>query len=220
MRTSGGTEVLDRVPATPALVIATPGAEPVADGGYAAALLLDAWALLDRPRLDAGEEALRRWLTAAALTRAHRDGGIVVLAGTPEHVTLPAVEALVRWAPEWFAERELAERRLLGLPPAAWTASLTGPYGALDEVLRQVPWPAGVERIGPLPVAAAGGAGRGALRAPDDAGQAEQPAQVLLKGPPTAGPATTRVLLDLRRSRSARRDTAPVAVRIGDADLA
>ena len=55
VRTSGGAEVLDRVPDTPALVIATPGAEPVTERGYAAALLLDAWALLDRPRLDAGE---------------------------------------------------------------------------------------------------------------------------------------------------------------------
>ncbi|MBD3785295.1 MAG: primosome assembly protein PriA, partial [Micrococcales bacterium] len=56
---SGAGTVLDAVEGTPRLVVATPGAEPVAEGGYAAALLLDAWALLDRPTLDAGEEALR-----------------------------------------------------------------------------------------------------------------------------------------------------------------
>ncbi len=37
VRTSGGQHVLAAVPAEPALVIATPGAEPVAAGGYAAA---------------------------------------------------------------------------------------------------------------------------------------------------------------------------------------
>jgi primosomal protein N' (replication factor Y) len=53
VRTSGGQHVLASVPAEPALVIATPGAEPVAPDGYAAALLLDGWALLGRPSLRA-----------------------------------------------------------------------------------------------------------------------------------------------------------------------
>jgi primosomal protein N' (replication factor Y) len=38
----------------PALVVATPGAEPVADGGYGAVLLLDTWALLGRADLRRG----------------------------------------------------------------------------------------------------------------------------------------------------------------------
>ena len=79
VRTSGRDAVLAAVPAEPALVVATPGAEPVAEGGYAAALLLDGWALLDRADLRAGEEALRRWLAAAALVRPARDGGRVVV---------------------------------------------------------------------------------------------------------------------------------------------
>ena len=37
---SGGTATIGSVPASPALVVATPGAEPLADGGYAAAVLL------------------------------------------------------------------------------------------------------------------------------------------------------------------------------------
>ena len=51
--------VLARVGPEPALVVATPGAEPVAEGGYAAALLLDGWALLNRPdlRVDRGGAA-------------------------------------------------------------------------------------------------------------------------------------------------------------------
>ncbi len=75
VRTSGGPHVLATVPAEPALVIATPGAEPVTPEGYAAALLLDGWALLGRPSLRAAEEALRRWMNAAALVPAGRAGG-------------------------------------------------------------------------------------------------------------------------------------------------
>ena len=120
VRTSGGQHVLAAVPAEPALVIATPGAEPVAEEGYAAALLLDGWALLGRPSLRAAEEALRRWLNAAALVRPA--GSVVVLA----EATLPAVQALIRWDPVTFSERELAERTELGFPPAVRMASVTG----------------------------------------------------------------------------------------------
>ena len=45
-----GERVLAEVPDGPAVVVATPGAEPVAAGGYGAALLLDGWALLSRAR--------------------------------------------------------------------------------------------------------------------------------------------------------------------------
>ncbi|MDX3538943.1 primosome assembly protein PriA, partial [Streptomyces sp. MB09-01] len=63
VRTSGRDHVLDEVPDRPALVVCTPGAEPVAaSAGYAAALLLDGWAMLTRPDLRAGEDALRRWI--------------------------------------------------------------------------------------------------------------------------------------------------------------
>ncbi|MDX6337992.1 MAG: hypothetical protein QOG05_5332, partial [Streptosporangiaceae bacterium] len=51
--TSGGAAMIPTVPGTPALVVATPGAEPRAGGGYAAALLLDGWMLLGRPSLRA-----------------------------------------------------------------------------------------------------------------------------------------------------------------------
>ena len=44
--------------AGPALVVATPGAEPRVEGGYGAAVLLDAWALLQRPDLRAVEDTL------------------------------------------------------------------------------------------------------------------------------------------------------------------
>ncbi len=81
VRTSGRAEIITEVPGTPAVVIATPGAEPRADGGYAAAVLLDGWALLGRPSLNAAQEALRRWLNAAALVRPAGQAGRAGRAG-------------------------------------------------------------------------------------------------------------------------------------------
>ena len=145
VRTSGGQHVLAAVPAEPALVIATPGAEPVAEEGYAAALLLDGWALLGRPSLRAAEEALRRWLNAAALVRPA--GSVVVLA----EATLPAVQALIRWDPVTFSERELAERAELGFPPAVRMASVTGTPAAVADFVGAASLPEQAEVLGPVP---------------------------------------------------------------------
>ena len=97
----------------PALVVATPGAEPVAEGGYAAALLLDGWALLDRADLRASEETLRRWLAAAALVRPGGEGGRVVVMADSGHRAVQARSAGNRWG------RLLRARRppRAGVPP-------------------------------------------------------------------------------------------------------
>ena len=55
--TSSGDGVKATVDRHPALVVATPGAEPVAEGGYAGVVLLDTWLPLSRGELRAGEEA-------------------------------------------------------------------------------------------------------------------------------------------------------------------
>ncbi|MER7459404.1 primosomal protein N' [Micromonospora sp. NPDC126480] len=148
VRTSGREEVLESVPAGAGLVIATPGAEPVADGGYGAVLLLDSWALLTRADLRAGEEALRRWLAAAALARPAAAGGRVVVVADG---ALAPVQALLRWDAGWFAARELAERRELGFPPAVRMASVTGPPAAVADLLAESRLPAGAEVLGPVP---------------------------------------------------------------------
>jgi primosomal protein N' (replication factor Y) len=147
---SGGDAVLAEVPAKPALVVATPGAEPVAAGGYGAALLLDGWVLLSRADLRAAEEALRRWLNAAALVRPAADGGRVVVVAPGE---LRAVQALVRWRPEWLAARELEERTALRLPPAVRVAALTGAPAALADLLATAHVPEIAETLGPVPAA-------------------------------------------------------------------
>jgi primosomal protein N' (replication factor Y) len=148
VRTSGRDGVLATVPGEPAVVVSTPGAEPVADGGYGAVLLLDAWAVLGRADLRAGEEALRRWFAAAALARPAPAGRVVVVADR----ALSQVQALIRWDPPGAAARELAERHELGFPPAVRMASVSGPPGALAELLATLPEPARADVLGPVPV--------------------------------------------------------------------
>ena len=147
VRTSGRDAVLPRVGAEPALVISTPGAEPVADGGYGAVLLLDGWAALGRAELRAGEEATRRWFAAAALARPAPEGRVVVVADRG----LVPVQALVRWDPAGAAERELAERTALGFPPATRMASVEGPPAAVAELLAALPEGARADVLGPVP---------------------------------------------------------------------
>ena len=142
VRTSGRDEVLATVPHGRQLVVATPGAEPVAEQGYGAVLLLDAWSLLTRADLRAGEEAVRRWMAAAALCRPQ--GRVVVVADR----ALVPVQALVRWDPAGFAVRELADRAAVGFPPATRMASVSGSPAAVADLL------AGVsvgEVLGPVP---------------------------------------------------------------------
>ncbi|ATO13758.1 primosome assembly protein PriA [Micromonospora sp. WMMA2032] len=148
VRTSGREEVLATVPGGAGLVIATPGAEPVAEGGFGAVLLLDSWALLTRADLRAGEEALRRWMAAAALARPGAAGGRVVVVADG---ALAPVQSLLRWDAAWFAERELAERRELGFPPAVRMASVTGVAEAVADLLAGARLPDDAEVLGPVP---------------------------------------------------------------------
>ena len=111
--------MLDRVPGGPRLVVATPGAEPIAEDGYAAALLLDAWALLERTELDAAEQCLRRWIGALSLVRPRADGGVGV------HTTIwhDVLERPSLRRVEVFCERRhiVLENDWTG--PVAWTTS-------------------------------------------------------------------------------------------------
>jgi primosomal protein N' (replication factor Y) len=133
--TSSGDGLVPEVAAGPALVVATPGAEPQASGGYGAALLLDTWALLGRQDLRAAEDALWRWLTAAALVRARGDGGVVMIVAES---SLPTVQSLIRWDPVGHAEAEVAARAEVGLPPSVHMAAVDGTAGAVTALLDEV----------------------------------------------------------------------------------
>ena len=140
--TSWGEKVRDTVPDKAAIVVATPGAEPRAD--YGAAVLLDTWALLQRPDLRAVEDAFARWAAAATLVR--HEGEVVVVADP----ALPAVQHLIRWDMPGFAALELAQRRDARFPPAVHIALVDAPRAALDDFFNNVDLPAHAELLGPV----------------------------------------------------------------------
>ena len=204
VRTSGSSSgVLATVSAGPGLVVATPGAEPVAEGGYGAALLLDSWALLGRADLRAGEETLRRWMNAAALVRPASAGGQVVVAADAAH---PVVQALVRWDPGWLAERELADRRELGFPPATRMAALSGSPAALGEFLEVLRLPGGADLLGPVPE----------RPRPGQEGERER---YLVRVPRTQAVALAHALTEVQGVRSAKKVPEHVRVQLDPLDL-
>ena len=197
VRTSGREEILGTVPAGPAVVVATPGAEPYAEGGYGAVLLLDTWALLTRSDLRAAEETMRRWLNAAALARpAGRGGRVVVVADGG----LATVQALIRWEPGWFAARELAERRELAFPPAARMASLTGKQEAVAELLAVARLPEGAEILGPVP-----------------AGEDQE--RMLIRTSRSQAAAMAHALHEAAAVRSAKKSALPVRIEVDPATI-
>jgi primosomal protein N' (replication factor Y) len=231
-RAEGG--VLASIPDTPALVVATPGAEPVCASGYAAAVLLDAGVASASTSFRAGEEAVRRWLAAAALVRGHDARGQVLLVG--DGAPGPT-QALVRWDPAGFAARELAERQELALPPAVRVASLTGTREAVQAVVDRLVLPPGADVLGPVPVATGAGepseepAGGGPVRVPGTgrrSSAARAPAQasldpevrVLVRAPLSASAELTRTLAASVAVRSARREGGSVRVRVDPEELA
>jgi primosomal protein N' (replication factor Y) len=206
VRTSGGADVLTAVEPGRALVVSTPGAEPLVPGGYGAALLLDGWALLGRADLRAGEEAVRRWMAASALVRPAREGGQVVVVADSG---IPAVQALVRWDPAGFAAAELAQRGEVGLPPAVHLAAVDGSPAAVADFLEAARLPDSVEQLGPveLPPGA-----RLPFSAEGD--EPEHAERMLLRAPRRGVGALARALLEAQAVRSARRDAPPVRVQV------
>ena len=138
---------VEAVSAKPALVVATRGAEPIAEGGYRAVLLLDGPRMLQAPDLRVGESCLRWWSNAAALAA---DGSPVHLVG----VDGPVGRALATWTQSAYARSELEARAPLHLPPATRVALIEGVPAAvgraIDE-LRELPLPADAV-LGPVPI--------------------------------------------------------------------
>ena len=193
------------MPGEPAVVVATPGAEPAAAGGYGAALLLDSWALLGRQDLRASEDALRRWMAAAALVRSRDDGGVVAVVAES---AIPTVQALIRWDPVGHAEAELDARAEVGLPPAVHIAAVDGVPAAVTRAARHRRTARRRRRCsGPVDLPA------GARRPPGS--RAGQPvSRMLVRVPRDGGLALAAALRRATGVLSARHDQEPVRVQI------
>lgn len=202
--TSGGDAVVDAVKAGPALVVSTPGAEPVADGGYGAALLLDAWALLGRQDLRAAEDTMRRWMAAAALVRPRTEGGVVAVVAESAIAT---VQALIRWDPVGHADAELDGRGEVGLPPAVHMAAIDGTTTAVEALLDTAHLPDTAEVLGPVELPP------GARRPPGLDSDAEV-SRMLVRVPRDGGLELAAALRRATAVLSARKDQQPCRIQI------
>ena len=224
--TSSGDHVKATVADTQALVVATVGAEPVAPGGYAAALLLDGDSLLRRENLRAGEDAVRRWFNAAALVRPAPDGGLVVITADDA----AGVGALLRWDPAGYAGRELELRQELQLPPAVRVASVTGGRTAVGHFTDAVQQRLAAQGIvlrtagpAPLMLPAAAGAGRTASRDSGlrDSGLRDsgEDVRTLLFIPYAQAADATAAMRAAKAAAAAKRSDDPVQLRLDGVDV-
>ena len=182
-----------------------------AEGGYAAALLLDGRVAPRPPDLRAAEEAVRRWMAAASLVRPGSEGGVVVAGGRPR-------------ARSRAGGRRAATRR--ASPPASSpsaTSCTCRPRGASPRrsahrrrrrparppaPARTAPWCSGRSR-----------SPRRADRAgPTRATPARAPCS-WPRAPTAAAPALAAALKAAVSVRSARKEGGPVAVRVDPAAL-
>ncbi|HVV23596.1 MAG TPA: primosome assembly protein PriA, partial [Pseudonocardiaceae bacterium] len=150
--------------------------------------------------LRATEEALRRWMTAAALVRPGPDGGRVVVMAES---SLAPVQALVRWDPVWHARQELAARTELGFPPAMRMAAVDGTPAALADFLLSVRLPDEFDVLGPVPLT----------------GQGEERERALVRAPRERGRELATALFDALKVRTARKEPDPVRIRLDPPEL-
>lgn len=144
-----GDHPVTTVDARPALVVATRGAEPQAEGGYRAVILLDGDRMLLAEQLRIGESCLRWWSNAAALAA---PGAPVHLVG----VSGPVARALATWTQPAYARAELADRVPLHMPPAVRVAAIEGTatsvQTAIADLRGAVPTLDQTAVLGPVPI--------------------------------------------------------------------
>ncbi|PJJ63143.1 hypothetical protein [Compostimonas suwonensis] len=129
----------------PALIVATRGAEPRAEGGYRAVLLLDGERMLARESLGVDLDCLRLWSNAAALSAPGAPTMLAAVAG-------PIATALATWRQDQYTDRELADRRTLRFPPAVRVASVTGFPDTVAAAIDALPPSEHLDVLGPVGV--------------------------------------------------------------------
>jgi len=124
------------------IVISTPGAEPDAQHGYSAVIILDAAQALNRDSLRASEEAVREWSNAIAKLS---PSGRAVVVGIPNHLG----QRLALWQQREIARDELETRRELNFPPHLRLGSIEGPVATIAAIVDEI-GVEGVEFLGPI----------------------------------------------------------------------
>jgi primosomal protein N' (replication factor Y) len=206
---SGGSQVHPSVPEGARLVVATTGAEPVADSGYGAAVVLDPWLSLNRPDLRATENAVARWMDLVCLVVPRSEGGEVLVVAAPD---AQPVQDLIRWDPEGSAARELASRREAHFPPAVVLVAADGTaetLGELREAWEGRPGSDGlsVEFLGPVELPQG-------VRLPAGLGdqEADRARRLILRAPGEQAERLGATLREAQAVRSTRRRSGPLRV--------
>jgi len=101
----------DAVSSDPALVISTPGVEPISESGYAAVIMLQVDRFLSSSASNGVERAYSNFFAAGALIS---DSGVIALVSDDGS---PITSALATWNPATISKREIEQRISLQLPP-------------------------------------------------------------------------------------------------------
>jgi primosomal protein N' (replication factor Y) len=115
---SAGDVIKDRIENKSALVLATSGAQPQVEGGYAAVVLLDGMRFFAHTDLRTQERARELFFETSSLISPK---GAVLLVIDESH---PIISAIARWNVAPLLKRELGERAELNLPPIVFSALL------------------------------------------------------------------------------------------------
>jgi primosomal protein N' (replication factor Y) len=115
---SAGDVIKDRIEHKPALVLATSGAQPEVEDGYAAVVILDGVRFFSHTDLRTQERARELFLETSSLIS---QDGTVLLVIDDSH---PIVSAIARWNLAPLLKRELSERTELHLPPSVFSVVL------------------------------------------------------------------------------------------------
>jgi primosomal protein N' (replication factor Y) len=109
----------------------------------------------------------------------------------------PALQALVRWDPAGFADRETTERQSAHLPPASRLATVSGPEEEVEQSVAMLDLPPGAEVLGPAPVPPLPGERRDADEPPQ--------VRVVVRVPRAVGDALSRTLVEMQGVRDAKK---------------
>jgi primosomal protein N' (replication factor Y) len=101
----------DSVSGDPAIVISTPGVEPIAESGYEAVIMLQVDRFLSSSASNGVERAYSNFFAAGALIS---DSGVIALVSDDGS---PITSALTTWNPATISKREIEQRISLQLPP-------------------------------------------------------------------------------------------------------
>ena len=134
----------------PALVISTPGVEPIAENGYAMVVVLQVDRFLSSSASNGVERAYSNFFAASALIR---DTGVIALVHDDG---APIISALTTWNPATISKREIEQRISLQLPPIsgailvlADSAELVRLKGALESAKEESRAPKSLRVYGP-----------------------------------------------------------------------